>query len=232
MTKKTHINKLQTTQNAALRTATGCTLDTNINHLHDETKILPLDTHLRLHSSQLRQKAQHPDHPLHYLTIQDDHERRMKRTTLNNRHDYTTRIETDPNTVDQDDIKTILKTIHTTIVRDHLRDRPVNKILNRQAPDIDQDEETLPRQTRRRLAQLRTNKSPFLRQYLHKIDSGTYPTDECPLCGVSPHDTPHLFDCTELPTDLTTGDLWTNPVGVAGLLAAWGERLGRLPADA
>ena len=31
------INKLQVMQNAALRTATGCTQDTNIQHLHDET---------------------------------------------------------------------------------------------------------------------------------------------------------------------------------------------------
>ena len=32
----TSINKLQVMQNAALRTATGCTQDTNIQHLHDE----------------------------------------------------------------------------------------------------------------------------------------------------------------------------------------------------
>ena len=156
----------------------------------------------------------------------------MKQTTLNNHNNYTTRIETNPNTVDDDDIKTNLKTIHTTIVRDHLRDRPNNKILNRQAPDIDQDEETLPRQTRRRLAQLRTNKSPFLRQYLHKIDPDAHPTDDCPLCGVAPHDTPHLFSCPELPTDLTTDDLWTNPCGVADLLAAWGGKLDPLPTGA
>ena len=36
----TSINKLQVMQNAALRTATGCTQDTNIQHLHDETRIL------------------------------------------------------------------------------------------------------------------------------------------------------------------------------------------------
>ena len=128
-------------------------------------------------------------------------------------HNYTTWIDTDHSTVDNDSIKTNLKTIHTTIVRDHLWDRPDNKILSRQAPDVDQDEETLPRLTRRRLAQLSTNKPPFLRQYLHKIDIITHPSDECPLCGASPHDTPHLFDSTELPTDLTTDDLWTNPLG-------------------
>ena len=226
MTKPTHINRLQTTQNAALRTATGCTLDTNINHLHDETQILPLDTHLRLHSSQARQKAQHPDHPLHYLTEQPDHPRLMKQTTLNNRNDYITRIDTDPDSIDDDQIKSNLKTIHTTIVQRHLRDRPNNKILDRPPPDIDKSEETLTRPTRRRLAQLRTNKSPLLRQYLHKIDSTNYPTEDCPLCRAGPHDTRHLFNCTEVPTDLTTLDLWTNPCGVADLLDAWEEKLG------
>ena len=34
----TSINKLQAMQNATLRTATGCTQDTNIQHLHDETR--------------------------------------------------------------------------------------------------------------------------------------------------------------------------------------------------
>ena len=33
----TSINKLQVMQNAALRTATGCTQDTNVQHIHDET---------------------------------------------------------------------------------------------------------------------------------------------------------------------------------------------------
>ena len=52
----TSINKLQVMQNAALRTATGCTQDTNIQHLHDETLILPIHEHLQLHASQYRQK--------------------------------------------------------------------------------------------------------------------------------------------------------------------------------
>ena len=43
----TSINKLQVTQNAALRTATGCTQDTNIQHLHDKTQILPIHENYR-----------------------------------------------------------------------------------------------------------------------------------------------------------------------------------------
>src|SRR5207244_5025742 len=68
--KPTNIAKLQTTQNTALRIATGCTADTNTNHIHQETKILPLPQHLKLHASQLRQKAKLPSHPLNPLLHQ------------------------------------------------------------------------------------------------------------------------------------------------------------------
>ena len=64
----TSINKLQVMQNAALRTATGCTQDTNIQHLHDESLTLPIHEHLQLHASQYKQKTQHPSHPLHKHT--------------------------------------------------------------------------------------------------------------------------------------------------------------------
>ena len=59
----TSINKLQVMQNAALRTATGCSQDTNIQHLHDRTLTLPIHEHLQLHASQYKQKTQHPSHP-------------------------------------------------------------------------------------------------------------------------------------------------------------------------
>ena len=51
----TSINKRQVMQNAAWRTAIGCTQDTNIQHLHDETLILTI--HEQLHASQSKQKT-------------------------------------------------------------------------------------------------------------------------------------------------------------------------------
>ena len=60
----TSINKLQVMQSAALRTATGCTQNTNIQHLHDERPTLPIHEHLQLHASQYK----HPSHPLHKHT--------------------------------------------------------------------------------------------------------------------------------------------------------------------
>ena len=62
------IKALQVMQNAALRTATGCTQDTNIQHMRDEKRILPIHGHLQLHASQYKQKTKHPSHPLHKHT--------------------------------------------------------------------------------------------------------------------------------------------------------------------
>ena len=45
-------------------------------------------------------------------------------------------------------------------------------------------DEIRPRLTRRTLAQLRTNKSPFLKSYLHKVDAKTHPSPLCPLCNI------------------------------------------------
>ena len=80
----TFLNKLQISQNAALRTITGCTLNTNTQHLHSETKILPLKNPLKLHASQLTQKASHPTHPLRSLNTQEAHPKYKKQSTFNN----------------------------------------------------------------------------------------------------------------------------------------------------
>ena len=55
----TSINKLQVMQNAVLRTATGCTQDTNIQHMHDKTLKLPIHEHLQLHASQYKHNIHH-----------------------------------------------------------------------------------------------------------------------------------------------------------------------------
>ena len=60
----------------------------------------------------------------------------------------------------------------------------------------------------------RTNKSPLLMTYLHKIDPANHPAANCPLCNDPNHDSLHLFNCPDIPTTLTVWDLWTDPVGV------------------
>ena len=165
----TGITKLQTIQNMALRIATGCTSDTNIQHLHNETNILPLNAHLKLHSSQLRQKSQHPTHPLHKFTVLTENERHKKQTIFDNNNNYTVNINMKSDLICEDLIQSNLKLIHSHIVSNHLSQRPPNKVLQDQTPSVSPAELLLSRETRRTLAQLRTNKSPLLVSYLFSI---------------------------------------------------------------
>ena len=119
-------------------------------------------------ASQIRQKAQHPTHPLHKLTIHPHTPRLKKQTTFNNIN-YTTNIDTHPDTVTQQQISANSTQMHTSIVQTHLLQPNHNKLIHQHAPKISPSELSLPRETRRTLAQLRTNKSPILISYLHKV---------------------------------------------------------------
>ena len=118
-----------------------------------------------------------------------------------------------------------MRHIHTSIVSRHLTTGSNNKILRTPPPHISSSEEILPHLTRRTLAQLRTNKSPFLKLYLHKFDAKTHPSPLCPLCNIHTHDTHNLFNCTHIRTTLSPLNFWTDPAGVTARLARWTENL-------
>ena len=147
-------------QNAALRTTTGWTQDTNIQHLHDETLILPIHEHLQLHVSQYKQKPTSITPLTQTYNILNTP--RLQNTIFNNGR-YTTNIPTDPRTITTTYLKTNMRHIHTSIVSRHLVTAGNNKIMRTPPPHISSSEEILPRLTRRTLGQLRTNKSPFLK---------------------------------------------------------------------
>ena len=180
--------------------------------MHTERQILPIDTHKKHHGSQLRQQAQDPEHTLHQLTTQEPPARLKKRTIFHN-NNYTTNIDTPPFTTTQETIRANT----AQIVSNHMQVIPHNKILNRTPPEISKKEQALPHYTRRLLAQLRTNKSPILHEYLHKITPETHTTPNCPLCHSQTHDTKHLFDCPMLPTDLGPEAPWDDPGGDGGV---------------
>ena len=213
------MQKLQTVQNTALRIATGCTADTNINHLHQETTTLPLKEHCNLHASNLKQKAASSSHPLNKLMNQPPPHRQMKESLFQSnkniinppKNNYLSDIEIEQN----------INTNHNLTVSNYLNSIPDNKVINLPALPIHQSEETLTRYERRLLAQLRTNKSPFLLTYKHKIDPTSHPSPLCPLCSEQPHNTEHLFQCRQIQTTLTPHDLWNRPCEVAELLETW-----------
>ena len=92
----TNIKKQQTIQNTALQIATGCAQDTNTQHLHDEIKVFPMATQLKLHATELKQLTQTQTHPLHDLNAYSDLSRNMKATIFHN-NKHTNIIISDPN---------------------------------------------------------------------------------------------------------------------------------------
>ena len=118
-----------------------------------------------------------------------------------------------------------MRHIHTSIVSRYLATRGNNKILRTPPPHISRSEEIPLHLICRTLAQLRTNKSPFLISYLHKVDAKSHPSPLCPLCNSHTHDTPHFFNFTHIRITLSPLNLWIDPVGVTAMLSRWTEKL-------
>src|SRR4029077_3033515 len=97
----------------------------------------------------------------------------------------------------RNDHKQNIKKIHYSTVETHLQSLKPNSVINQLAPPINKSEQTLPWKTRHTLAQLRTNKSPVLKTYLHNSTHKTtnHPSPLCPLCNTQNHDSCHLFTC-------------------------------------
>jgi len=122
-----------------------------------------------------------------------------------------------------------MKIIHHKSVQNYLQNRSPNPVIQQIIqihPAINDNEETLSRKTRRSLAQLRANESPFLIAYMNKINLNSHPDPIYPLCKNQNHDTRHLFSCTSINTNLRPGDLWNDPVAVADLFQQWRDALG------
>ena len=223
---QTNIDKLQVIQNKALRIATGCTQDTPIQHLHNESKILPIKEHLTLHATQFLHKTKDPEHPLHELTKQTTPKRQQKTTLFINNNYLNPYLPNSQAPPSPKSIKLNMKHSHTKIVQTYLSNRQPNKILQATPPPVHPSEQQLDRPTRRTLAQIRSNHSPFLKEYLHKINPALYSSPLCPLCKSQPHNTAHIFSCTHIQTNLSPRSLWTEPLKCAALLKRWEQAVG------
>lgn len=214
--KDSNWKQLQTQQNVALRIATGCVQMTPIHHLHSETKILPVKEHCNMLSKQFLLTKHLPEHPNHRNLPPDTPLDRIMKKTLETNFGHEIRQMIPANGLNSDNLKSKINEIHTSTVRNTLRDRPFNGVLHARPPEIDKSESTLPRKTRTTLAQLRSGYSPFLNSYMSRINEET--TDTCPQCGNGPHDTNHVFSCPDKPTSLTPESLWNSPREVAAFL--------------
>ena len=98
-----------------------------LEHLHDETKVLPIDTHLKLHATQLKQLTQIQTHPLHDLNAYSDLPTNMKATIFHN-NKHTNIIISEPD-ITPEKCRENLKHVHTTITSQYLSSRKTTKLL-------------------------------------------------------------------------------------------------------
>ena len=208
---ESNIEKLQKVQNSALRTITGCHAMTHIDHLHQETSVLPVRRHLRMRTIQHHLANHLPDHPGNQLTKEPKNPPRLMKETLQTRYEerYIEPLLDSNRPLTEKKYRNLLKTIHTNEVRDALQTYEYPAVLGHNPPKIAKEETELPRTTRRTLAQLRSGYSKFLNSYMNRIDPTV--SELCPDCQQTSHTTIHLFDCIANPTNLTPADLWKQP---------------------
>ena len=125
--------------------------DTNTQHLHNKTKVLPMDTHLKLYAAQLKQLTQSQKYPLHDLNAYSDLPRNMKATIFHN-NEHTNIIISKPD-IRLEECRENLKHIYTTITSQYLSSRKNNKVTNTTPYDIYSSEQTLPHHMCTKLAQ-------------------------------------------------------------------------------
>ena len=214
----TNWDSLQTAQNNALRTATGCVKMTEVGHLHHETKVMPVKEHSYMLSQQHLLAMTHPSHP-NSCNLNHRPPRQMRQTLTSK---FGSKIrDLNLQNIEEDQAKSQLRyhqtEIHTRCVQETIEAFQANKVLQTCPPPINQDEKNLPRPTRSTLSQIRSGYSSYLNSYLHRINPTKY-QENCPKCNSSIHNSQHLFNCPANPTDLTVTSLWENPVEAATFL--------------
>ena len=209
-------NELQIAQNAGLRTSLGCVKMASKDHIHSETKIMPVKDHCQMISKQFLLSTTKPDHPNHRNL--DETIPRLMKPTLRSafKDDIKQHIPQGGSTLGS--YKAGLKSIHTESVGETIRNQAANPVLQRPAPPVNPAEKTLPRKTRVTLTQLRSSYSSHLYSYLNRINENKYPSPNCKDCNLEPHTTTHLFKCPKNPTTLDPTSLWEEPVLAAEFL--------------
>ena len=211
------IRKLQNIQNAALRIVTGCHKKSPVQHLHTETKMLPVDKHLDLLCTQFLANTLRPLHVLHTRVTTPPGPRKMKET-LYSKSCHSLQQHLHDGIIPQGNYKKVISSLHSAAVASTICEAGPNSVLGLWPPSIDKSELSLLRPHRSTLAQLRSGYCVSLRSYLFSI--GRAENSLCPKCRAAHHDPPHLFNCPAYPTNLTVWDLWACPRETAAFLTS------------
>ena len=164
-------------------------------------------------------------HPLNDLNAYSDPPRNLK-ATIFHKNEYTNIIISEPD-ITPEESRENLKHIHTTSTSQYLNFRENNKVIYNTPHNIHSPEQTLLHHMRTKLAQLKANKSPLLQSYLHTVNPDTY-MPQYPLWLSPTHDTNHLFNCSQVPTQHNITSLWKKPLEAAEVIPKWKSRLASL----
>jgi hypothetical protein len=204
--------KLQVSQNKALKVSTGTLKITPYQHIHHETKVLPIREHCMMKTKQYLLTCHLPEHPGNkHVDKPLPARKHLKPTIQNFRNSIQQHLP-----INAENRKAKLKAVHTSEVKNTLENLPPNDVLGCKPPEINKEELSLPRHVRTQLSQLRSGFSRKLNSYLTRLDNTV--EDKCPNCSYVPHDTAHLFNCPDDPTTLTVVSLWTKPKQAAEFL--------------
>ena len=175
-----------------------------INHLHREALMLPVDDTLQLLCKQYLASALVPEHPCH-ATVTSDSGPRSIRHTLQSRFLPSIHQFLVYNIIPADSRRNVLSALHNNAVQAAVAASSGNRLLDGPAPVVNGEELSLPRPA-------------ALNNYQFIV--GRSITASCPLCLDAEHTVAHLFNCPVQPTELTTLDLWNNPVEVANFISS------------
>ena len=201
---------LQAVQSKALRIATGCVTKSAIDHLHQESKVIPLKEHSIMVTKQFAAQFFHPLHPGNKFLHQPPPPRNIKSILLIHEEPVNNLLQSGLT------IKQSVKSIHTSTVAETIRTLAPSKVLKEKPPDVHPSEKLLSRKAQCDLARLRSGYSPLVNSYLHCLDENV--SESCPDCPNPLQDVSHLFSCPANPTTLSPKDLWLRPMEVAAFL--------------
>ena len=207
-TKKTHIDKLQITQNTALRIATGCTNTTPIQHLQDETKVLPLMTNMDMRGTQQYTSTSSPTHPLHYMQTPTITPRHIHNTPAEHFRNLYQSLPPCPENLSE------RAHIHRVFTERYLDSAPPNSLLESRPPPVNPCD--LPRGDEVHLHRLRCGHHTSFPYYMERI--GRAPSRICSLCNGAVGTVEHaLLHCPTIQQHRDTFQihslehLWTHP---------------------
>ena len=156
------LKKIQTAQNAALRTATGAHKMTRIDHLHQESLTLRVKDHSDMFSAQYLLNGLEEDHDSHGITIHDPRPRPMKEN-LQSRHHSAVLPRLSSNRMES------LWNRHTHAVDSAIQLQGNNRVLKKRTPPLSDEEQRLNRRQRCALSQLRSGHCHLLQDYKHRV---------------------------------------------------------------